>query len=168
MALAGLPMWGWVTVKNANHGEQIALLRASLLADDLQGVASNNALILLAIEETKKQRTEANEASKQVQASLAGLRTDTLRMRGDFASLTPKLKGMERSIVERYASTCTALLADLAEEGELMAIEGAEIANRADGHFADDAMRARASGAPSAATLPKTSMENNDEHNSTN
>lgn len=164
MALAGLPMWGWLTVTKANHGEEIALLRASVLANGLQEVVKNNQLLQLAIDESKKQRKEAHEASKELQLGLDGLRTDAIGMRRDFANLPAKLTGMERAIVERYASACTALLTDLAEESELIATEGAAIARLADGHFADDSMRARAAGAPSAAPLPKTNLENKYEH----
>lgn len=155
MALVGLPMWGLMTINKANHREELALLRASVLEHGLKDVRDGNALARQAIELSEKQRKEAHEASTQLQSVLRGLRLDTLGMRDELAGLPAKFPRMERATLERYTSACTALLAAMGERGEAMARAGAEIANLAGGHFADDTMRKNAAGAPSAATSPK-------------
>ncbi|MPT00582.1 MAG: hypothetical protein E2581_19095 [Pseudomonas sp.] len=96
----------------------------------------------LATFQTTNQRNAA--AQQDLERSLRDLRSTTTSMRGDFAGLPKRIEGATQPALAQYSSTCTALLADLAERGGRMAERGADIARKADGHAADAAMMRRA------------------------
>lgn len=79
-------------------------------------------------------------AQQDLDRSMRDLRTATAGMRGDFAGLPERIAGAAQPALAQYASTCTALLADLAEHGGRMAERGADLARAADGHAADVAL----------------------------
>lgn len=84
---------------------------------------------------------QRNAAAQQdLDRSLRELRTATAGMRGDFAGLPERIAGAAQPALVQYASTCTAVLQELADRGERMAERGADIARAADGHAADAAM----------------------------
>lgn len=88
--------------------------------------------------QTTNQRNSA--AQQDLERSLRDLRSTTAGMRSDVAGLPERLEGVNRPALAQYASTCTALLAELAERGGRMAERGAGIARAADGHAADAAL----------------------------
>lgn len=71
---------------------------------------------------------------------LYALRTATPGMQGDFACLPARIAGAAQSTLAQYASTCTAVLQELADQPGLMAERGADSARAADGHAADAAL----------------------------
>jgi hypothetical protein len=84
---------------------------------------------------------QRNAAAQQdLDRSLRELRTATAGMRGDFANLPERIAGAAQPALAQYASTCTAVLQELAERGGRMAERGADIARAADGHAADAAL----------------------------
>ncbi|WP_448677192.1 hypothetical protein [Delftia acidovorans] len=85
--------------------------------------------------QTTNQRNSA--AQQDLERSLRDLRSTTAGMRSDFAGLPERIAGTTQPALAQYASTCTALLADLAELGGRMAERGADIAQKADGHSVD-------------------------------
>lgn len=81
---------------------------------------------------------QRNQAAQQdLDRSLRELHTATAGMRGDFAGLPERIAGAAQPALAQYASTCTAVLQELADRGERMAERGAEIARAADSHAAD-------------------------------
>ncbi|WP_416819908.1 hypothetical protein [Delftia tsuruhatensis] len=85
--------------------------------------------------------SKRNQAAQQgLERSLRDLRSTTAGMRGDFAGLPERIKGATQPAIAQYASTCTAVLADLAEHGGRMAERGADIARAADQSTADAEM----------------------------
>lgn len=81
---------------------------------------------------------QRNQAAQQdLDRSLRELRTATASMRGDFADLPERIAGAAQPALAQYASTCTAVLQELADRGGRMAERGADIARAADGHAAD-------------------------------
>ncbi|ABX35900.1 conserved hypothetical protein [Delftia acidovorans SPH-1] len=84
---------------------------------------------------------QRNQAAQQdLDRSLRELRSATAGMRGDFAGLPERIAGAAQPALAQYASTCTAVLQELADRGERMAERGADIARAADGHAADSAL----------------------------
>ena len=84
---------------------------------------------------------QRNQAAQQdMDRSLRELRTATAGMRGDFAGLPERIAGAAQPALAQYASTCTAVLQELADRGGRMAERGADIARAADGHAADAAL----------------------------
>ncbi|QPR34461.1 hypothetical protein I6G96_26665 [Delftia acidovorans] len=84
---------------------------------------------------------QRNAAAQQdLDRSLRELRTATAGMRGDFAGLPERIAGAAQPALAQYASTCTAVLQELADRGGRMAERGADIARAADGHAADAAL----------------------------
>ncbi|MFG0678086.1 hypothetical protein [Delftia sp. WSY_7] len=84
---------------------------------------------------------QRNQAARQdLDRSLRELRTATAGMRGDFADLPERIAGAAQPALAQYASTCTAVLQELADRGGRMAERGADIARAADGHAADAAL----------------------------
>ncbi|MBL8355526.1 MAG: hypothetical protein JNM01_11910 [Delftia acidovorans] len=82
-----------------------------------------------------------NQAAQQdLDRSLRELRTATAGMRGDFAGLPERIAGAAQPALAQYASTCTAVLQELADRGGRMAERGAGLARAADGHAADAAL----------------------------
>lgn len=83
----------------------------------------------------------ANQRNATAQQALAGslldLRTATAGLHGDFAQLPGRIEHAARGPLAQYASTCTALLENLADRGGRMAERGADLARKADGHSAD-------------------------------
>ena len=84
------------------------------------------------------QRNQA--AQHDLDRSLRELRSATAGMRGDFAGLPDRIAGAAQPALVQYASTCAAVLQELADRGGGMAERGAEIARAADGHAADAAL----------------------------
>ena len=80
------------------------------------------------------------EAQQDLDRSLRELRGTTAGLRGDFAYLPERIAGAAQPALARYASTCTAVLQELADRGGRMAERGGEIARAADGHSADAAL----------------------------
>lgn len=59
-----------------------------------------------------------NDTAQQgVAVALRDLRTVTAGMHGDFAQLPSRIEHAARGPLMQYASTCTALLEDLADQG---------------------------------------------------
>ncbi|MBJ2139816.1 hypothetical protein JC796_03655 [Delftia acidovorans] len=84
---------------------------------------------------------QRNQAAQQdLDRSLRELHTATAGMRGDFAGLPERIAGAAQPALAQYASTCTAVLQELADRGGRMAERGADIARAADGHAADAAL----------------------------
>lgn len=84
---------------------------------------------------------QRNQAAQQdFDRSLRELRTATAGMRGDFVGLPEHIAGAAQPAFAQYASTCTAVLQELADRGGRMAERGAGIARAADGHAADAAL----------------------------
>ena len=84
---------------------------------------------------------QRNAAAQQgLDRSLRDLRSTTAGLRGDFAGLTERISGAAQPALAQYASTCTAVLQELADRGGRLAERGAEIARAADGHSADAAL----------------------------
>jgi len=84
---------------------------------------------------------QRNQAAQQdLDRSLRELRTATAGMRGDFAGLPERIAGAAQPALSQYASTCAAVLQELADRGGRMAERGADIARAADGHAADAAL----------------------------
>lgn len=79
-------------------------------------------------------------AQQELDRSVRELRTATASMRGDFAGLPERIAGAAKPALAQYASTCTAVLQELADRGGRMAESGADIARAADGHAADAAL----------------------------
>ncbi|MCX7505891.1 hypothetical protein [Delftia tsuruhatensis] len=116
---------------------------AGQLADARQAVQSmaefqKRMTDALANFQTTNQRNSA--AQQDLERSLRDLRSTTAGMRSDVAGLPERLEGVNPPALAQYASTCTALLAELAERGGRMAERGAGIARAADGHAADAAL----------------------------
>jgi len=81
---------------------------------------------------------QRNAAAQQnLDRSLRELRGTAAGLRGDFAGLPERIAGAAQPALARYASTCTAVLQELADRGGRMAERGADIARAADGHSAD-------------------------------
>ncbi|WP_454708701.1 hypothetical protein [Delftia acidovorans] len=81
---------------------------------------------------------QRNAAAQQdLDRSLRDWRSTVAGMRGDFAGLPERIAGAAQPALAQYASTCTAVLQELAGRGGRMAERGAEIARAADGHAAD-------------------------------
>ncbi|WP_289242021.1 MULTISPECIES: hypothetical protein [Delftia] len=79
-----------------------------------------------------------NQAAQQdLERSLRDLGNTTAGMRGEFAGLPERIAGAAQPALAQYATTCTALLEDLAERGGRLAQRGADIARAADEHSAD-------------------------------
>jgi hypothetical protein len=88
---------------------------------------------------------QRNAAAQQdLSRSLVELRGTTAGLRGDFANLPGRIERAARGPLAQYASTCTALLEDLAARGERLAERGADIAGKADGHSADTGLMEQA------------------------
>lgn len=85
--------------------------------------------------QSTQQRNE--QAQQGVAGALRDLRTVTAGLHGDFAQLPGRIEHAARGPLAQYATTCTALLEGLAEQGGHMAESGADIARKADGHAAD-------------------------------
>lgn len=79
-------------------------------------------------------------AQQDLDRSLRDLRGTTAGLRGDFAGLPERIAGAAQPALAQYASTCTAVLQELADRGGRMAERGADIARAADGHAADAAL----------------------------
>lgn len=140
-ALGAACAW-WV--QDQRHGLRLEQLRLHAASTELasvrqaaQDVAAfsrdlNNALATY-------QRTQQRNAAAQqdLERSLRDMHAAASGLRGDFAGLPERIDAAARPSLARYASTCTALLEDLAERGGLMAQRGADIARAADGHAAD-------------------------------
>ncbi|MBD9582953.1 hypothetical protein IB269_16295 [Delftia sp. DLF01] len=92
----------------------------------------------LATFQTTSQRNTA--AQQDLDRSLRDWRSTVAGMRGDFAGLPERIAGAAQPALARYASTCTAVLQELADRGGRMAERGADIARAADGHAADSAL----------------------------
>lgn len=92
----------------------------------------------LATFQTTGQRNAA--AQQNLDRSLRDLRSTTAGMRGDFAGLPERIAGAARPALAQYASTCTAVLQELADRGGRMAERGSDLARAADGHAADAAL----------------------------
>lgn len=140
---AGASWW----IQDQRYGLQLERLRhketTAELADTRQAVQSmagfqKGMADALANFQTTNQRNSA--AQKDLERSLRDLRSTTAGMRGDFAGLPERIAGAAQPALVQYASTCTALLTDLAERGGRMAERGADIARAADGHAADAAL----------------------------
>lgn len=79
-----------------------------------------------------------NEKSQQELGDvLRSLRTDVGRVRGDLADVSRRVESAPAAALAEYATTCTAVYADVVERGERMASRGAEIARKAEGHALD-------------------------------
>jgi len=76
-------------------------------------------------------------AQRDLDRSLRDLRSTTAGLRGDFASLSGRIATAAQPALAQYASTCTAVLEELADRGGRLAERGADIARAADGHAAD-------------------------------
>lgn len=83
-------------------------------------------------------------AQQDLSRSLLDLRGTTAGLRGDFANLPGRIEHAARGPLAQYASTCTALLENLADRGERLAERGADIAGKADGHSADTGLMEQA------------------------
>lgn len=84
---------------------------------------------------------QRNAAAQQdLDRSLRDLRGTTAGLRGDFAGLPERISGAAQPALAQYASTCTAVLQELADRGGRLAERGADIARAADGHSADAAL----------------------------
>lgn len=84
---------------------------------------------------------QRNAAAQQdLDRSLRDWRSTVAGMRGDFAGLPERIAGAAQPALAQYASTCTAVLQELADRGGRMAERGADIARAADGHAADAAL----------------------------
>ncbi|MBO1034245.1 hypothetical protein INR38_09115 [Delftia sp. SD018] len=84
---------------------------------------------------------QRNAAAQQdLDRSLRDWRSTVAGMRGDFAGLPERIAGAAQPALAQYASTCTAVLQELADRGGRMAERGADIARSADGHAADAAL----------------------------
>ncbi|KFJ12704.1 hypothetical protein DR66_3778 [Delftia acidovorans] len=84
---------------------------------------------------------KCNAAAQQdLERSLRELRTTTAGMRADFAGLSERIAEAAQPTLAQYASTCTAVLQELADRGGRMAERGADIARAAYGHAADAAL----------------------------
>lgn len=95
--------------------------------------------------ETFQATGQRNSAAQQnLDRSLRELRSVTAGMRGDFAGLPDRIAGAAQPALAQYASTCTAVLQELADRGGRMAERGADIARAADGHAADSELMRRA------------------------
>jgi len=98
--------------------------------------------------------SQRNAAAQQnLDRSLRDLRGTTASLRGDFAALPERIAGAAQPALAQYASTCTAVLAELADRGTRLAERGAAIAHAADGHAADAALMRDAW--PRAAATPE-------------
>ncbi|SOE36633.1 hypothetical protein [Delftia acidovorans] len=76
---------------------------------------------------------QRNQAPQQdLDRSLRELRTATAGMRGDFVGLPERIAVAAQPAFAQYASTCTAVLQELADRGGRMAERGADIARAAD------------------------------------
>ncbi|PJO39815.1 hypothetical protein CTI10_001075 [Delftia acidovorans] len=84
---------------------------------------------------------QRNQAAQQdLDRSLRDWRSTLAGMRGDFAGLPERIAGAAQPALAQYATTCTAVLQELADRGGRMAERGADIARAADGHAADAAL----------------------------
>jgi hypothetical protein len=137
--------------ERAEHAAQLATLQLGEATGALQQLAGLGAQMRQVAGVIGDIQKEANANARTLQAGLAGLRTDAAGLRDDTAGVSQLLGGLTRSAVEQYASTCTGLLSDLAEEGREMAVEGAGIALSAQGHYIDDRAKAMSWPAPSRA-----------------
>lgn len=133
----------WWT-QGQRYGFQLEQLRhqqtTAQLADTRQAVQSmaefqKRITDALANFQTTNQRNSA--AQQDLERSLRDLRSTTAGMRSNVAGLPERLEGVNQPALVQYASTCTALLTDLAERGGRMAERGADIARKADSHSAD-------------------------------
>lgn len=85
-------------------------------------------------------RRSATAGGQDLDHSLRELRTVTAGMRGDFAGLPERIAGAAQPAFTQYASTCTAVLQEVADRGGRMVERGADIARAADGHASDAAL----------------------------
>lgn len=148
LAVAGVALFVGATAswwsQDQRYGLQLERLQhkqtTAELADTRQAVQSmagfqKGMTDALANFQTTNQRNSA--AQQDLERSLRDLRSTTAGMRSDVAGLPERIAGGTQPALAQYASTCTAVLAELAERGGRMAERGADIAQSADGHAAD-------------------------------
>lgn len=125
-------------LEQLQHKQTTAELADTRLAVQTMAGFQRGMTDALANFQTTNQRNSA--AQQDLERSLRDLRSTTAGMRSDVAGLPERLEGVTQPALAQYASTCTALLADLAERGGRMAERGASIAREADGHATDAAL----------------------------
>ncbi len=156
--LVGVVMHAQLRAEQAERQAEVANLRAG--SSDERAARADEAIEQLgqlteavrqSVRAGEKQREEAHAFATQTRSALDGLRSDTGGLQRHLAGMPQQFGSLARSTVERYASTCTGLLEGLAAGGERLAEKGAGIAAAAQGHYIDDAVKARAWPAPSPA-----------------
>lgn len=143
-AVAGAGAW---TVQGQRYGLQIEQLKHQQTSVELAGTRQavrdmarlqNGLTDALHNFQAASQRNAA--AQQSLDRSLRDLRGTTASLRGDFAALPERIAGAAQPALAQYASTCTAVLAELADRGARLAERGAAVARAADGHAADAAL----------------------------
>lgn len=90
-----------------------------------------------ALTQFQKTQRANDEAAANLDRGLRDLHGVTVGLRGDFAGLPDRIATAAEPALRQYASTCSAVLSELAERGGRLAESGAGIARQADGHAAD-------------------------------
>ncbi|MEF9946831.1 MAG: hypothetical protein RR800_00565 [Comamonas sp.] len=152
-SLVGFLAYAQLKTERAEHAAELASVRlgsAMSSLQDLVDLAETTRQVAVAVTDMQK---EANDKATKLQAGIDGLRSDTAGLRRDYAELPQQFGRLTRSTIERYASTCTGLLGDLADEGAALSAEGAGIARSAQGHYIDDRAKTLSWPAPSRSAL---------------
>ncbi|MEG1454789.1 MAG: hypothetical protein RSC66_04355 [Comamonas sp.] len=152
-SLVGLIAYAQLKTERAEHAAELANTRLAVATGSLQQlgeIAETGRAVAILVADMKK---EANDEATKMRAGLDSLRSDTAGLRRDYAELPQQFGRLTRSTIERYASTCTGLLSDLADEGATLSAEGAELARAAQGHYLDDRFKALSWPAPSRSAL---------------
>ena len=152
-SLVGFLAYAQLKTERAEHAADLASTRLAVATDSLQQlaeIAETGRAVAVLVQDMRK---EASDEATKLQAGLDSLRTDTAGLRRDYAELPQQFGRLTRSTVERYASTCTGLLSDLADEGATLSAEGAELARSAQGHYLDVRAKTLSWPAPSRSAL---------------
>lgn len=138
----GVAATAWVQAQH--YGLQIEKLEHTATAKDLRGANQtvedmagfqkglNDALTNF--QATQQRNAESQKAMGQL---LVDLRGTTSGLRSDLAGLPTRIAAASQPALAEYATTCTAVLNELADRGERMAQRGGDIAAKAEGHAAD-------------------------------
>lgn len=110
------------------------LTRTNQVVNDIAGFQEGLNHALANFQAAARNNAAAQQA---LDGSVRDLRSTTAGLRGDFAQLPGRIEHAARGPLAQYASTCTALLENLADRGGRMAERGADLARKADGHSAD-------------------------------